>query len=337
MYVILGIRLGNGVKDRDDFYVFNVIGYRLIDLYSSQCVNVSLDEFNGLYGDCKIYSSYRYLDSIKTVKLLNRHRISIISNNKDLNLDFSKGNIPYQFIVEQSIDINSLEEHIVIKPKLRYTQVFCNVDLHNIRFSLFVDNYKDRLMLHMNIIIYTRYYRGYSVCYDLLDSKMLGSEDSIEYFDDVNKVFYSNLIRVNRNISEDMIRNHYGVTDIAKEILCAYFIDIDNGGIIYINDKICILTSDCRGDVIVPNGFETVIISIVNLGTEDYEYDVDSIVFPPTLKNVIIDSAGFENIKAYLSNRIPKDVLQDILCSMYHKDKVTIDSEFLKLHNIEMY
>lgn len=123
MYVILGIRLGNGVKDRDDFYVFNVIGYKLIYLYSSQCVNVSLDEFNGLYGDCKIYSSYRYLDSIKTVKLLDRHRISIISNNKDLNSDFCKGNIPYQFIVEQSIYTNRLEEPIVIKKVKIYSGI----------------------------------------------------------------------------------------------------------------------------------------------------------------------------------------------------------------------
>ena len=54
LYMVLDINLGNGVKDEDGFYIFDVIGYKLIDLSSSSYLNVSLDEYNLLYKDGQI-------------------------------------------------------------------------------------------------------------------------------------------------------------------------------------------------------------------------------------------------------------------------------------------
>lgn len=51
LYMVLDINLGNGVKDEDGFYIFDVIGYKLIDLCSISYLNVSLEEYNLLYKD----------------------------------------------------------------------------------------------------------------------------------------------------------------------------------------------------------------------------------------------------------------------------------------------
>ena len=56
LYMVLDINLGNGVKD--GFYIFDVIGYKLIDLCSISYLNVSLEEYNLLYKDGQIYRVY---------------------------------------------------------------------------------------------------------------------------------------------------------------------------------------------------------------------------------------------------------------------------------------
>ena len=145
LYMILDINLGNGVKDEDGFYIFDVIGYKLIDLCSISYLNVSLEEYNLLYKDGQVYKVYRYLDDIKKVKVFSNDYLSVISS-KD-GIEFK--DIPYKFVVEQSIES---DEPVVIKPLVRYNSVFYNFGFFNVYCHLLVDSYRDSLVLYIDLI-----------------------------------------------------------------------------------------------------------------------------------------------------------------------------------------
>ena len=331
LYMVLDINLGNGVKDEDGFYIFDVIGYKLIDLCSISYLNVSLEQYNLLYKDGQIYRVYKYLDDIRKVKVFSNDYLSVISS-KD-GIEFK--DIPYKFVVEQSIES---DEPIVIKPFVRYNSVFYNFSFCNVYCHLFVDSHMDSLVLYIDLITYSRYFDGYHICYDLVNGEVLGGEDCIELMSDTKVVLDRSLMKTNVhcNIGDSFYSYDYDNSKLLEIISNVYRYSIINDSIFAI-DKLCIITSGCDGDIIIPNGFETVLIAIMDLGTEDYTSDINSIVFPPSVKRVITENAGLEVIKFYFSNKIPKDTLQSIFCSIYSEDEFGITDEFLKSHNIEMY
>ena len=167
---------------------------------------------------------------------------------------------------------------------------------------------------------------------------MLGGEDCIELMDDEKVVLDRSLMKTNMhcNVGDSFYSDDYDNSKLLEIISKVYRYSIINDSIFAI-DKLCIITNGCDGDTIIPNGFETVLIAIMDLGTEDYTSDINSIVFPPSVKRVITENAGLEVIKFYFSNKIPKDTLQSICCSIYREDEFSITDESLKSHNIELY
>lgn len=203
---------------------------------------------------------------------------------------------------------------------------------------LLVDSYRDSLVLFIDVITYSRYHDGYHICYDLVNGEMLGGENYIEFITDKKVVLDSSLMKTNMhcNVGDSFYSDDYNNSKLLDIISNVYRYNIINDSIFAI-DKLCIITDGCDGDVIIPNGFETVLIAIMDLGTEDYTSDINSIVFPPSVKMVITENAGLEVIKFYFSNKIPKDTLQSIFCSIYSEDEFGITDKFLNTHNIEMH